>query len=116
MKQYIIKPEYKGLIISKKVFIINANVTLDTTKFLTQDELASYYKLDEFKDIIVFEDVIPHYQITPDENTGVEEITFVTTEDPDHMFVTFDNDTTEKTTIKYNGIEQPKRKPRKKKS
>jgi hypothetical protein len=100
MKLLIITPEYLGLNITKKIFKLNATVTLDTTINFSQEELQAYYNLEEFRD------VIKQVEILEPEVTN--NIIFTETTNPEEMFITFDNDTTEeqKTIIQYNGIEQ----------
>lgn len=56
MKQLRIKEIYKGLTITKKIFFIQASVTLDASKFLSQEELASFYRFEEFKEFIEYYD------------------------------------------------------------
>jgi hypothetical protein len=52
MTQLRIKEIYKGLTITKKIFFIQASVTLDASKFLSQEELAAFYRFEEFKEFI----------------------------------------------------------------
>ncbi len=111
MKQLIIKPEFRGLTITKRIFILNANVTLDTSKFLSQEELKAYYRLDEFKDVIIEETVLPTYEIIPDEIGGITNIIFTETDNKEEQFTTFESESnTKKEPIKYNGIEQQTKK------
>lgn len=71
MKQLSIKPEYKGLTITKKIFTLQASITLDTTKFLNQEELESYYRFEEFRQFIEMIDIEEETKawISPEEST-----------------------------------------------
>lgn len=125
MKYYKIKDEFKGLTITKKIFILNANVTLDTSKEFTQEDLKAYFRLDEFKTIIEeieepiinnveFIEELPQMTITineDDDTEGITNITFIKTDDPQMQFIHFNDEI--KTNEKQDE-QKPKRGRRKK--
>jgi len=77
-----IKEEYMGLIITKKIFTLQMNVTLDTTKDYTEKQLKSFVRFDEFKDLF---ETVEVKKFTNEENLTVE----------------FDEETVEKITEEY---------------
>jgi len=54
--RYIIRPEYRGLQISRKVWPSQMTITLDCSSPRTSAELGNYYAFDEFKDFIMTEE------------------------------------------------------------
>lgn len=78
MNEYKIKEQFLGLCITKKVFVLNAQVTFDTTKEYAQEELASYYRLEEFKE---FFDYTPEFKLPTYQDIVIENIKTINIEE-----------------------------------